>query len=282
MLKLVKYFFFSIFIFPCATWSDSGTAVGTESETRTGDGIVAGSGFVSDLSANASARTFPTGGGITGKAGVSHLLWGLKENPTDFKYGLLRAQLSGSTSLAWNQINTEIELYPISFLGISGGSATSRSSVDSKEYECSESISCQSMVRTQYGKIKFVFGAKGIFLRLEQTQGTISSLFDSGATSFIDFENTLRPLTPRDDYRRENTVVAFTQDRLLIYFLVHDQMQNRFSGSHYSYDGIGFQRREDKTAWTFIFGVADSSILRKDIGFIFSYEWNFKSGLKLF
>ena len=238
--------------------------------------------FVSDFSASVSARSFPVGGGLTGKAGLSHLIWGNKESDTDYLYGFVRGQLAGTTSVLWNQINTELELYPISFIGVSAGSASSRSATNSKDYACSDDIQCQSLVRTEYNKLKFALGARGIFLRVEQTQGKIINTFESPATYFIDFENTLRPLSQHDEYRRENTVLAYSRDKESVYFFVHDQMQDRFSGSHCAYDGFGFQRRQDKTAWTFILGVADAPLLRKDIGMIFSYEWTIKPSLKLF
>ena len=239
-------------------------------------------GFVYDLSTSASIRSFPPGGGVTGKAGLAHLAWGSKEKDEDFLYGFVRGQIAGSTSVLWNQINTELEFYPVSFFGFSSGSSISRSVTDSKDYECGETIQCQSFVRTDYSKLKLALGAKGIFLRLEQTQGKILNTFESAATYFIDFENTLRPLSPRDEYRRENTVLAYSRDRRNVYFFVHDQMQDRFSGSHYGYDGFGFQYRLDQTAWTAILGVADAPILRKDIGIILSYEWTIKPSLKLF
>lgn len=117
-----------------------------------------------DLSSGLQARSLPsTGMEVYGDGGFNYLFWGKKNSPKDVFYGLIRPSIGASTSGVINQLRGEIEIFPISFLGISFGRQLIHSNFDFNFFEC-EKVTCRGTFERNYVESKMVIGHAGWFV----------------------------------------------------------------------------------------------------------------------
>ncbi len=114
-----------------------------------------------DFSGGIQGRTLPSfGAEIYAESGYNQLLWGKKENKTDFKYGLIRPSIGASTSAVINSIKGEIEFFPISILGLSAGKQIIHSNFNFPFFDCTQ-IACTGQFERNFIETKMVLGLKG-------------------------------------------------------------------------------------------------------------------------
>lgn len=114
-----------------------------------------------DANIGMQGRTLPAlGAEVYGEAGYNLLLWGKKETPKDFLYGLVRPSLGASTSGVVNSVKAELEVFPISILGFSAGRQFLNSNYDFPFFDCS-SVTCQGEYVRNFVESKMVLGYKG-------------------------------------------------------------------------------------------------------------------------
>lgn len=114
-----------------------------------------------DFSGGIQGRTLPSfGAEIYAESGYNQLLWGKKENKTDFKYGLIRPSVAASTSAVINSIKGEVEFFPISILGLSAGKQIIHSNFNFPFFDCTQ-IACTGQFERNFIETKMVLGFKG-------------------------------------------------------------------------------------------------------------------------
>jgi len=96
------------------------------------------SDFQPDLKVGINGRTYPIGAQIVGNLGVSYPLWG---DTGAWKYGYVRGGINLMTSGVVNRAGLELQVFPISILGISAGYDTGVRNfipkwLDCDRYEC--------------------------------------------------------------------------------------------------------------------------------------------------
>jgi hypothetical protein len=114
-----------------------------------------------DLSYGLHGRTLPAlGAEIYADTGYSQLLWGKKENPSDFKYGLIRPALQVSSSGVINSARAELEFYPLSIIGFSVARQYQNSNYDFPFFNC-EQVTCKGEYIRNSAETKMVLGYRG-------------------------------------------------------------------------------------------------------------------------
>lgn len=114
-----------------------------------------------DLSMGLQGRTLPgIGAELYAEGGFNQLLWGKKEEPKDVLYGLIRPSLAVSTSGVINSIKGEVEIFPISFLGLGVGHQIINSNFDFPFFDC-DKVTCQGEFTRDFVESKMVLGFKG-------------------------------------------------------------------------------------------------------------------------
>jgi hypothetical protein len=114
-----------------------------------------------DLNMGLQGRTVPgIGAELYADSGYNLLLWGRKKRSRDVLYGLIRPSFSLSTSGVINSAKAELEVFPISFLGISAGRQYSYANFDFPFFNCEE-ISCHGEFTRDWVTSKMAMGAKG-------------------------------------------------------------------------------------------------------------------------
>jgi hypothetical protein len=113
-----------------------------------------------DLQVGTQARSYP-GVGFEGfiDTGYNYVFWG-EYNPKKPFYGLIRPSMQSGTSVVVNNIQTQLEFYPISFLGIVIGKQFIRSDFDFPNYDC-EKIICRGNIEKKYIEYRLALGYKG-------------------------------------------------------------------------------------------------------------------------
>lgn len=128
-----------------------------------------------DLTGGIQGRTLPAlGAELYADSGYNQLLWGKKEQPKDFLYGLIRPSLGVSTSGVINSVKGEIEVFPISILGFAVGRQYVHSNFDFNFFDCEE-ITCKGEFQRNYVETKMVLGAKGFILMGSYKVDTMTS-----------------------------------------------------------------------------------------------------------
>ncbi len=114
-----------------------------------------------DLNYGIQGRTLPSfGAELYAESGYNKILWGKKEQPKDFLYGLVRPSLGASTSGVINSVKGEIELFPISILGFSAGRQIIHSNYDFPFFDCTQ-VTCKGEYQRNFIESKMVLGHKG-------------------------------------------------------------------------------------------------------------------------
>jgi hypothetical protein len=117
-----------------------------------------------DLSYGLQGRTLPAlGAELYADSGYNQLLWGKKESPKDILYGLIRPSLGASSSAVVNSAKAEIEIFPISFIGLAVGRQYQNSNFEFPFFDC-EAVTCKGEYQRNYVESKMVLGFKGWIL----------------------------------------------------------------------------------------------------------------------
>jgi len=120
-----------------------------------------------------SGRSVPFGGTMTGTLGYNWLLWGesplLKmpvsgpaEGPPFWKYGYIRPSALVQTIGLNNRTAVELDLFPISVLGMTFGQSVRYKVNQSFQYDCSQ-YACGGLLTRSYVRGQMVAGALGFF-----------------------------------------------------------------------------------------------------------------------
>jgi hypothetical protein len=132
-----------------------------------------------DLSLGMQGRTLPSfGAELYAEGGYNQKIWGKKEEPKDVLYGLIRPNLTVSTSAVINSIKGEIEVFPISILGFAVGRQYQNSNFDFPFMDCGVQV-CEGEFIRNYAETKMVLGHAGWvavgFFKYETLRGPDSS-----------------------------------------------------------------------------------------------------------
>jgi hypothetical protein len=114
-----------------------------------------------DLQYGLQGRTLPgIGAELYAESGYNQLLWGKKEGPKDVMYGLVRPNVGVSSSAVINSLKTELELFPISPIGIAVGRQYIHSNFNFPFLDC-DNLNCTGRFQRDYVEGKMVLGYKG-------------------------------------------------------------------------------------------------------------------------
>lgn len=115
-----------------------------------------------DLMVGGQGRSLPSlGAEAYADSGYNQLLWGQrKAGDKNILFGLVRPSIGVSTSGVINSIKGEIEVFPISFLGVAVGRQYILSNFDFPFFECKQ-VTCQGEFQRNYIESKIAMGAKG-------------------------------------------------------------------------------------------------------------------------
>jgi hypothetical protein len=134
-------------------------------------------------------RTLPSlGAELYAESGYNFVVWGKKEDPKDFLYGLLRPSFGVSTSGVINSIKGELEFFPISFLGFAAGRQILHSNYEFPFLNCDE-VTCRGEYIRNYVESKMVLGYKGWIVLGNYKVDTLHS--PNGTRPMADWRNVI-------------------------------------------------------------------------------------------
>ncbi|RME16400.1 MAG: hypothetical protein D6797_04610 [Bdellovibrio sp.] len=113
-----------------------------------------------DFSLSGIYRHYPQSGGVDLSAGYSFLLWGKPAN-TIF-YGYLRYALDLFTAGTYNEALVSVDLFPVSFLGVSLGQGLYHNSKDYEDFDCLR-YKCIGEFNYTFVKYTLILGYKKFF-----------------------------------------------------------------------------------------------------------------------
>lgn len=232
-----------------------------------------------DLSLGLQGRTLPAlGAELYADSGYSFLMWGKKENPKDVMYGLVRPSLGVSTSGVINSVKGEIEVFPISFLGIAAGRQIIHSNYDFPFFDCAN-ITCQGEFVRNYVEGKMVVGAQGWIAmgsyRVDTLRGAKQSL------EIADWRNVITGEPGEDVQHEKKLIVGKMFSNKLVGILAENV---RFVGSgerKESYAAV-YQIRKNDVSYMVGSGIFRTS--QEPMGLIFYFRIHYQPfpSLKLF
>jgi hypothetical protein len=138
-----------------------------------------GGDWVPDLKWGLIGRSYPVGAQFIGSAGVSVPIWG---DTQKWKYGFARIALNGATSAVVNRVGAEIQLFPVSILGVSAGFDSGVRSFRPRFVDC-QNLECEGRVDRAYLRGQMFFGMKNVFLNFNVRYEGIHS-YESGRPFF--------------------------------------------------------------------------------------------------
>ena len=131
-----------------------------------------------DLTLDLAGRSQPLGGSLGVNAGYGHKIW--VAGKPDPMYGYLRGALLASTAGSYNSNGVELEVFPVSFIGLRWASETIQNFSPYKAYEC-DFLTCTGF-----------FGRKTLELKIGASVGSVFFVGVIGHEQHTS-ENTSRP-----------------------------------------------------------------------------------------
>jgi hypothetical protein len=134
-----------------------------------------------DLAVGGTIRSYALSGVVEAEGGYGVLLWG---DPASPFYGYLRPRLYGSSAYTYNSLDTAVEVFPISFLGMRAGGEASQNDQKYSAYDCN-TFRCLGRFYRAYFEAEFSAGAGPVFVhgswrreRWSQRDGTAGDFID--------------------------------------------------------------------------------------------------------
>ncbi len=166
-----------------------------------------------DAKISVGVNSHPKSGGGAGELATGYYLWG-KKSENNYRYGYLRPYLIGATSFTVNQGEIGLQVFPISFFGLSFSHKVSTRSKEFDGLPCNTN-NCLSDVKTNSLRTHLVLGYEKWFL-LYSTQFAVTENLDQ-TQSFIDENTMLVNVAGGDNYfysdftlgYRLNTIFSF-------------------------------------------------------------------------
>ncbi len=116
--------------------------------------------FVPDLRVGLLGRSYPVGAQLVGSAGLGARIWGRTDQ---WKYGYARLAFNGATSVVVNRAGVEVQLFPVSILGVSAGYESGVRNFRPRFLDCN-AVECEGRVDRAYLRGQLFFGVKGVVL----------------------------------------------------------------------------------------------------------------------
>jgi hypothetical protein len=199
-----------------------------------------------DLNAGLQGRTLPgLGAEAYAESGYSLVMWGKKEEPKDFLYGLIRPSLGVSTSGVINSVRGELEIFPISILGFAVGRQILNSNFEFPFFDCEE-VTCKGEYVRNYVESKMVLGYKGWVVMGNFRVDTLRS--PNRDTPMVDWRNVIVGEPGEEVQIEKKLLVAKIFGQQMVGFLI-ENVQFQGSGERKeSFVGV-YQVRKDKTSY---------------------------------
>lgn len=126
-----------------------------------------------DYSADTLVRSFPLGGYVKGLFGKSFLLWKKKHPKIPIFYGFIRPSLGLKSSAIVNGAIAQIDIYPISILGLyTGKELVLRNTTKLDTFDCDTTL-CNGQINRDYWGFRMAIGYKDFFFVSDYKQNVL-------------------------------------------------------------------------------------------------------------
>lgn len=124
-----------------------------------------------DFTTNATFRSYPLGGTLAAQLGYGFVLWGAAPSTASDRakpkpwHGYIRPSLELATAGSFQQLKGELELFPISILGVRAGHAKFENKKDYSAFDdCTNIYLCEGAFTRDFVEAQLVLGTGPFFL----------------------------------------------------------------------------------------------------------------------
>ncbi|MGE0615153.1 MAG: hypothetical protein AB7P04_05905 [Bacteriovoracia bacterium] len=255
-----------------------GHAQESSSDSLSGSNTAKLSGI--DYSAALRARSYPFGAnlGITGGFARKHE-WTPGSN---WKFGYVRASASYETSVVLNRLIAQIDVYPISILGVSFGQSYGWRAFDNSAFDCTVFV-CRGLLRRTYLEARSILQAWRLTLVNSARFEYLVPSDDSRPGAQFSDESSVLPGASGGDhlFRYEGALVYEIREHLHAGGLF---TWSRMSGTDTTQDAEYAIVKWDNGPWSWVGGVGMFYSDRKPraLSFVLSLRWTGANELGLF
>ncbi|MBL7664103.1 MAG: hypothetical protein JNM93_03130 [Bacteriovoracaceae bacterium] len=119
-----------------------------------------------DFQLNAVSRSYPLAGVINADLGYGILLWGAPGGGKPW-YGYIRPSVTGSAITGFTAYRTQLEFFPISFIGVRGGYSDAKNRNDDlPPYDCT-TLKCENSFERKFVGANMSLAAGPVFLNVD-------------------------------------------------------------------------------------------------------------------
>jgi hypothetical protein len=248
-----------------------------------------------DSSAYLNSRNYPLGVSLGGFFGLGYTAWNATRAGqgaggnflSPYLYGYLRTQARVQTSGVVNSADLRLEIFPISFLGLTVGKNLSARAADFSAISCSEYL-CQGSVDRSFVSGILALGAAGFSvlaygryddMRASSAQG--DSFLGRG---FYDEMASIRGLSLRDQLQSLDLLATYEVDSEKKHRLGILNSRARFLGSRESAESLYAMWIYNFGKYTLQTGVGtyESSFQKRAFSAFAGFKWTPKKGAGLF
>jgi len=226
-----------------------------------------------DYSLDVGMRSLPKAASLRAEVGYGQVLWGNRTHG-EVLYGYVRPVTRFRTSVLVNAAEAELQLAPISFLILSGGSSVSQRNIDSATIDCSQ-FDCRGVLGSQHVGTTFLLGA---------------GAWSGGLDLRVDWMKPMSAGATTSDFADENSVLVGKRDgdRLLTQqsFLVYQPLENWRLGGFMSKQQMTTSSTSNQTQgvftrftappWSYVVGLNlyESTTQTRSPGIFIALSWS--------
>lgn len=240
--------------------------------------------FISNASASIDynitslLRSFPIGGFSQLTIGKSIKTW---EQNKKVMYGFMRPSLSYKTSVLLNAISPQIDIYPISFIGLyTGKTFAKRRPTKLDTFNC-EIIECQGDLQKSFFGIKMALAWKSYFLLYTYKQTDISIL-GSKFDYFVEETSSLQATSDNDLLKNHTLIIGkkLQNNYQAGLLFVHNKITNYPNNSYMLMAMAGLER--NKFSYIFSSGIFKTRNNQQVWTTLFMIKWTGSKGILIF
>jgi len=225
---------------------------------------------------NGGFRTFPIGGVVSAKGEKKYIIWGDQgaEAQPNFKHGFVAPSATFYTAGTFNALKAEVALFPISFIGIKLGKATSFNNKEYSAYDC-ETYHCIGGVDKNFIEFHGAYKYKSVFYKLKLVRHSVSQR-DEFQSDFMDSSTGLVLKHSGDKIHIDQHLAGYFINDKWVVSALHIKATAIEVRNHSEQNTINFTWKKDKN-WqhNMAFGGYVSSILDGKSTFLYQGTYRY-------
>lgn len=236
-----------------------------------------------DHSLTLNGRSYPAGGSLDWESGYGISLWGSlpsgrKGNKSPW-YGYIRPAFMLSTAGFYNYASAEVEVFPVSILGVSSGGSYASVTQDYSNYKC-DTYHCQGNFTGQFVKGHLTLGVGSWFAYGQFKYERLTH--DKSDQPFLLVDHAIRGEDGEDDLRRWIAVAGYQWSESWAFMVSHMDASMLVFAERSRWSMLNMRYRRGSWSVFLGLGVFESPLQTQELSALGRLRWEISPSVSIY